>query len=90
MQFNNEEDEKVQDPFQFDERLQSSLTKIFEQKGEEITKAFSSQFIDHILDSANYNGVIFLKILLIISRASGTQATLSSSTSAFQTANSSK
>jgi hypothetical protein len=48
----NEEDEKQQaDPFTYDERVYEATKKVLEQKSEELTKAISSGFIDHVLNS---------------------------------------
>jgi len=41
MYLNDEEDEKVSDPFTCDDRLYDSLRTLFEQRGEEICKVYS-------------------------------------------------
>ena len=55
-----EEDEKMSDPFIVDERVYDGIRKIFENKSEEISKVFSKEFIEHILISSILPGVRLL------------------------------
>lgn len=58
MQLNTEEDEKTNDPFLFDERISEATRRVFEQKSEELTKVFTPQFIDLVLQSEKaFSGV---------------------------------
>jgi hypothetical protein len=56
-----EEDEKSADPFAHDERIVEITTKLFNQRSEDLTKAFSEAFINHVLISKNLPGVSFYR-----------------------------
>ena len=58
MQLNaDEEDEKQHDPFSFDQRVYEFTRKVLEQKSEDLLKAMSTGFIDHVLGSEVLQGV---------------------------------
>ncbi len=58
MQLQAEEDEKSPDNFiNTDERLYEAARKVLELKSEDLTKAMSSSFIDHVLQSHTLPGV---------------------------------
>ena len=52
-----EEDEKQAEPFGLDDRLYEAARTVLEQKSEDLTKALSTTFIDHVLGSHALTGV---------------------------------
>lgn len=63
MQFNEEEDEKISDPFIYDQQLYQGLKKVCEHKNEDILTVYTEQFLDHLLHSMSLSGVcLFLSL----------------------------
>jgi hypothetical protein len=76
---NDQEDEKSPDPFLIDDRLYDITRKVLEQKSEDLIKALSSQFIDHILQSHSLPGVSCNEVMMILAterKAEGAHAVL--------------